>query len=70
MTKFLPSILACAAALAAMLPVRANHPAAIGCEGVAATNHRYEGVDGVPDPDGDVRVYAIQYEHEIRHVVR
>jgi len=69
MNKPLVSIATCVAALVAVLPVRAAHIPPAGCDGVAAANHRYEGVDGVADPNGDVRVYAIQYKHEIRHVV-
>ena len=63
-TRVMAAAMAVAAVLAALAPARA-HPGH-GCAETRAD--RWAEASGVEDPTGEVRVYAIQFKHEIRHV--
>lgn len=60
--------LAATAALAVVctLPAHASGAGSAGCEDLRPTP--WAAATGAPDPAGDVRVYAIQYKQELRHV--
>lgn len=66
MTTRFASIL-CALALAATLPARAGDGAYRDETCIGHEPARFAHAAGRTDPDGDVRVYAIQYKQEIRY---
>ncbi|MFY9587531.1 MAG: hypothetical protein WAT66_08765 [Actinomycetota bacterium] len=66
-TMRLRSSLALAALLAALLPAGARSAEAPDCSGTRLGN-RTDTATGVADPDGDMRVFAIQYRQDLAYV--